>query len=96
MIWVKLFVRPHQCDKIFGGGQVDNTVRPAGDHVNGFDFVAGNLEGYLFVGVDIALLDQRTSADNNEKLPLGIVPVLPLGDAGLADIHAELTAVDGL
>ena len=93
MIWIKLFVRPHQGDEVLGIGQVDDVVRPAGDHVNGFDFVAGNLKGYLFIGVNIALLNQSTSTDDDEELPFGIVPVLSLGDAGLADIHAELSAI---
>ena len=69
IVWVKLFVCPHQGDEVFGVGEVDDVVRPAGDHVNGFDFVARYLERYFFVGVDIALLDQRAAADNNEKLP---------------------------
>ena len=96
MIRIKLLVCPHQGDEVLGIGQVDDVVSPAGNHVNSFDFVAGNLKGYLFIGVDISLLDQRSSADDDEKLPLGIVPMLPLGDAGLGDIDRELTTIDCL
>ena len=64
--------------------------------MDSFDLVAGHLEGDLLVGKDIALLNQRTAADDDEELPLAVVPVLPLGDAGLADVDAELAAVDGL
>ena len=64
--------------------------------MDSFDLVAGHLEGDLLVGKDIALLNQRTAADDDEELPLAVVPVLPLGDAGLADVDAELTAIDGL
>ena len=46
--------------------------------------------------MDIALLDQRASADDDKELPLAVVPMLPFGDTGLADIHAEMTAVDCL
>ena len=61
MIRVKLLVCPHQGDEILGIRQVDDVVRPAGDHMDGFDFIARNLKRNLFVGVDIALLDQRTT-----------------------------------
>ena len=57
MIWVKLLICPHQGDKILRVGQVDDVVRPAGDHVNGFDFVARYLKRNLFIGMDVALLD---------------------------------------
>ena len=93
---VKLLVCPHQGNAVLGIGQVDDVMRPAGDHVDGFDFVAGNLKGYLFIGMNVAFFDQRSAGNNNEKLPFGIVPVLPLGNTGFRDIHAELSAVDGL
>ena len=95
MIRVKLFVCPHQGNEVFGVGQVDDVVRPAGDHVDGFDFFAAHLERDLLVRVDIAFLDQRSAADDDEKLPLAVVPVLTLGYSGLADVDAELTAVYG-
>ena len=69
MIRVKLLVRPHQGDKILRIGQIDDVVRPAGNHMNGFDFVARNFKRYFFVGVDIALLYQRPARNNNKKLP---------------------------
>ena len=83
MIWVKLLVCPHQGYEVFGVGKIDDVVRPARDHVDGFDLVAAYLKRNLFVGVDIALLDQGASAYDDEKLPLGIMPMLTLGDAGL-------------
>lgn len=94
MIQIELLVCPHKGDEVFGIGQIDDVVRPSGDHVNGFDFVSRNLKGYFFVCVNIALLNQRSTADNDEKLPFGIVPMLSLGDTGLGDIDRELTAVD--
>ena len=81
MILVKLLVRPHQGDEVFRVGQIDDVVCPAGDHMDSFDLVAGHLEGDLLVGKDIALLNQRTAADDDEELPLAVVPVLALGNA---------------
>ena len=40
MVWVKLLVCPHKGEGVLGVGQVDDVVRPAGDHVDSFDFVA--------------------------------------------------------
>ena len=36
---VKLFVSPHQGNEIFGIAEVYYVVRPAGYHVDGFDFI---------------------------------------------------------
>ena len=36
------------------------------------------------------------STNHDEKLPLGIVPVLALGDAWLGDIDAHLTCIEGM
>ena len=58
-------------------------MRPAGDHVDGFDLIAADLKADLLVRVDITLLDQRMTANDDEELPLTIVPMLTLGDAGL-------------
>ena len=69
MVRVELLVRPHQGDEIFRVGKIDDVVRPAGNHVHGFDFIARNLKRYFFVGVNIALLYQRASGNNDEKLP---------------------------
>ena len=71
-------------------------MRPAGDHVNRFDLVAGNLKADPLIGMDVTLLDQCMSADNDEKLPLAVMPMLTFGDARLADVHAELTVIGSL
>ena len=36
------------------------------------------------------------TSDHNEQLPLGVVPVLPLGDARAADVDGHLTAIGGM
>lgn len=70
MVGVKQFVRPHEGDKVFGITQIDDIVSPAGDHVDGFDLVAADLKADLLIRVDIALLNQRATADDDEELPL--------------------------
>lgn len=69
MVWVKLLVCPHKGEEVLGVGQVDDVVRPAGDHMDGFNLVAAHLKRYLFIRVDVALLNQRAAADHDEKLP---------------------------
>ena len=59
------------------------------------DPVAADLEFEHLVRADFALLDQGAAADHHEELPLGVVPVLPLGDAGFGDIDRHLAAVRG-
>ena len=36
------------------------------------------------------------TADNNEELPLGVVPMLAFGNAWLADIDAYLPCIEGV
>ena len=96
MVGIEELVRPHEGDEDLSVAKIDDIMRPAGDHVDGFDLVAADLKADFFIRVDIALFDQRTIADDDEELPLGVVPVLTLGDTGLADIHAELSVIGGL
>ena len=58
----------------------------AGKHVYCFDLVTAYLKVKNFVRTDSALLDKAVAAHNNEELPFGVVPVLTLGDARLADV----------
>lgn len=95
MIGVKLLVRPHEGDEVLGLAEIYDIMRPTGDHVNGLDLLTADFKVDFFVRMDITLLDQRATADDNEKLPLRIMPVLTLGDTGLRNIHAELTVVGG-
>ena len=81
VVGIKQLIRPHEGDEVLGVAEIDDVVRPAGDHVDGFDLVAADLKADFFIRVDIALLDQRVTANNNEELPLAVVPVLTLGDA---------------
>lgn len=46
--------------------------------------------------MDVLLPDQAVAMDHDELLPLGVVPVLALGDTRLGDVNAHLTAVSGV
>ena len=70
----------------------------AGEHVDGLDVVAVNFpfEDFAFGVVEVALLDKAVTFDHNELLELGVVPVLTFCDAGLADVDADLTCIEGV
>lgn len=93
MVGVKLLVGPHDCHQIFRLTQIDNVVGIARQHMDGLDPVTANLEFDFFIGADLAFLDQPVSGHDHEEFPLAVVPVLPFGDAGLCDVHGDLTAV---
>ena len=71
-------------------------MRPAGDHVDSFDPVSAHFEGNFLSGVDVSLFDQAVSMNNNELLPLAVMPVLAFCNAGLADVNGYLSAVNGV
>ena len=70
----------------------------AWEHVDGLDVVAVNFpfEDFAFGVVEIALLNKAVTFDDDELLKLGVVPVLTFGDAGLADVDADLSCVEGM
>ena len=71
-------------------------MRPAGDHVDSFDPVSAHFEGNFLSGVDVSLFDQAMSMNNNELLPLAVMPVLTFRNAGLADVNGYLSTVNGV
>ena len=64
--------------------------------MDGLDVVAGDLELDDFVGAQLALLDEAVAGDDDEELPLGVVPMLTFGDSGLADVNGDLAAIEGV
>lgn len=68
----------------------------AWEHVDALDVVARNLKLDDLVRTELAFLDETVTAHHNEELPLGVVPVLAFGDAGLADVDAHLATVQGV
>lgn len=68
----------------------------AGEHDDGLDFVTTHFVVEDFVSAFLAELDEAVARDDDELLPLGVVPMLTLGDAGLGNVDAHLTAIEGV
>jgi len=64
--------------------------------VDRFNPVSAHFKVQDFVRAQAALLDESVTADDDEELPFGVVPVLAFCDAWLADVDAHLTAVEGM
>ena len=79
MVRVENFVAGHHRHQILRFRQVDNVVRPAGNHVDSLNLIPGNLKLHRFSGVDVPFLDQAVASDHDKQFPLGVVPVLSLG-----------------
>lgn len=95
---IKDLIAIHHSDQILGVGEVDDVVRIAREHVDALDIVACDFEfDNLPLGiVKVALLDKAMTSNHNKELPLGVMPVLPLGDARLRDVDAHLAAIQGM
>lgn len=66
------------------------------EHDDGLDFVTTHLVVEDFVGAFLAELDEAVARDDDELFPLGVVPMLTFGDAGLGDVDAHLSTVEGV
>ena len=67
-----------------------------GEHDDTLDFVTTHLVVEDFVGTFLAELDEAVARDDDELFPLGVVPMLALGDTWLGDVDAYLSAVEGV
>ena len=70
----------------------------AWEHVDSLDVVAiyFPFEDFAFGVIEVSLLNEAVTFDDNELLKLGVVPVLTLGDARLGDVDADLSCVEGV
>ena len=95
---IKDLIAIHHRDEVLRVGEVDNVMRIPRQHVDALDVVACDLEldDLAFGVVEVALLDEAVAAHHDEELPLGVVPVLTLSDARLANVDGDLTAVEGV
>ena len=89
------FICPHYGDQVFRVGEIDDIVGVSRQHMDSLDTVARDLKLDDFVRTDLALLDEAVTGDNDEELPLAVVPVLSLRDPRLRDIYTELTVICG-
>lgn len=99
VLGVEGLVGPHDRHEVLGVGQVGDGVRVARDHLHGAHVLTGD---YVLVdGERVPLgvlphppqLDARGAGDHQEPLPLAHVPVVALGDAGLAHVDGDLAAL---
>lgn len=93
---IEYLVAIHDGDEVFGIGEVDDVVGIAGEHDDGLDFVTTHLIVEDFVRALLAELDEAVARDDDELFPLGVVPMLALGDTWLRDVDAHLSAVEGV
>ena len=96
LIRIKYLITVHYRHEVFSVAEVDNVVRISRQHVDALDVVARYFEFDYFIGAEPTLLDEAVTADHNEELPLGVVPVLTLGYTGLGDVDADLAAIQGV
>ena len=90
---VECLVAVHDRHEVLSVGEVDDVVGEAGKHYHALHVLAGDLILNHFIRALPAHLYQPVAADHYELLPFAVVPVLALGDARPADVHADLTAV---
>ena len=100
-IWVrriKDLIAIHHRDQVLCFGEVDDVMRIPREHVDALDIVARDfkLDHLAFRVVEVALLDETVTGDHDKELPLCVMPMLPLGDARLADVDGDLTTVEGM
>ena len=93
---IEYLVAVHDGDEVFGVGEVDDVMGVTGEHDNTLDFVTTHLVVEDFVRALLAELDEAVARDYDELFPLGVVPMLSLGDTWLRDVDAYLSAVEGV
>src|SRR5574344_1398040 len=92
-IGVKKFVSPHNRYKVLCLGEVNDIVGIAREHVDTLDVVSIHFKLNYFISAKFALLDKTMTGHHNEELPLGIMPMLPLCDAGLGNVNTHLPCI---
>lgn len=93
---IEYFVAVHDGDEVFGIGEVDDVVGVTREHDDTLDFVTTHLVVEDFVRALLAELDEAVARNDDELFPLGVVPMLALGDTRLRDVDAYLSAVEGV
>ena len=80
MVWIKNLITSHDSDEVFSIRQIDDIVGPTGNHIDCFNLISTHFKLNHFPGIYISLLNQTMAVNNNKLFPLGVVPVLPLGN----------------
>ena len=95
---VEDFIAIHDCNKILGVRKIDDVVGIARKHDDALNlvttyFVFKNLNIWVVL---ITKLNKPMTTYYNELLPLSVMPVLPLGNSGFADVDTHLPTVQGM
>ncbi len=94
MVLVEDLVAIHHRDEVLSLGQVDDVVGIAGKHDYALYPVPADFIVQDLVRAFLTEPDESVSRHDDELLPLCVVPVLPLGNAGLRDVDGHLPAVE--
>lgn len=93
MCGVEDFVAVHYGDEVFGVGEIDDVVGISREHDDRLYPVAGDFILQHFICPFLSHLYQAVALDDDKLFPFCVVPVLALGDAGLGNIDADLSAL---
>lgn len=86
LFWIENFVAVHYCYEFIRIAQVNNIVSVTREHNDALDFISTYLIIEDFTGSFLAKLNQTMTGNNDEQLPLGMMPMLTLGYSRLRDI----------
>lgn len=67
-------------------------MRIARQHLYCLNLVTADFVFTDFVRTDAAFLNQAMACDNDEEFPLGVMPVLALGNPRFGDVDGKLAA----
>lgn len=95
MVLVEDLVAIHHRDEVLSLGQVDDVMGIAGKHDYALYPVSADFIVQDLVRAFLTELNESVSRHDDELLPLCVVPVLPLGNAGFRDVDGHLPAVEG-
>ena len=96
MFWVKGLVGPHERYQRLRVAEIDDVMRIARQHVYGFKPLSRGLKAQHLITSDSPLLYQPMTGDDHKELPFAVVPMLPLRNTWLGDVHTKLTTAGGL
>ena len=76
--------------------EIDDVMGIARQHMDSLNLIAADPELQHLVRAYFTLLDEGLSGDDDEKLPLTVMPVLSLRNTWLGNIHRKLAMISSL
>ena len=98
MTGIKGLIGPHHRHQILGVAEVDDVVGVSWQHMDGLNLLPAHIMSKDGIRLSVRVrshlpfLDTGMTGHDDEEFPFGVVPVLALGDARLADIDRYLAA----